>query len=393
MLFAYQGYTAAGANARGTVEAPDEREALRLLQARGVFARSLAAPRPPRPLRGSARAALYRGLGALLAAGLPLDRALDMLGSEDAAPDAAAALARVRADVREGAPLARALAAAGAGADGFERAALASAERTASLPAALERLASLLEAREAARGRVRGALVYPSFVLALGFAVAGVMLGFVVPRTTAALAESGLPMPAASRWLVAGAKTAAFALAPLALGALAALAAAKARARRSPAAARALDRFLLRLPLLRAGRLAAAERFASVLGALAAGGTPVPEAMPLAAAATGHPWIQARLAEAAVRVEAGEPLAAALGGVPLVGPELAPWARIGEAGGCLPAMLDAAAARLRGRWERWLSVRLALLEPALLAGVGLFVLALALALVLPVLQLARTAGV
>ncbi|MBQ3811211.1 MAG: hypothetical protein II839_10380 [Kiritimatiellae bacterium] len=51
MLFAYQGYTAAGADARGTVEAPDEREALRLLQARGVFARSLAAPRPPRPLR------------------------------------------------------------------------------------------------------------------------------------------------------------------------------------------------------------------------------------------------------------------------------------------------------------------------------------------------------
>lgn len=392
MLFAYRGYTAAGADARGTVDAADEREALRQLQARGVFVRSLAAPRPPRALRPAARAALYRGLGALLGAGLPLDRALDMLAGEGVSADAAAALARVRADVREGAPLADALAGGGAGADAFERAALASAERTATLPAALERLAALLEAREAARGRVRGALVYPCFVLALGCVVAGAMLGFVVPKTTAMLAESGLPLPAASRALVAGAKGVVFVLAPLALAALLAWAAAKARARRSAAAARALDRFLLRLPLLRAGRLAAAERFASVLGALAAGGTPVPQALPLAAAATAHPWIEARLADAAARVEAGRPLAEALGAVPLVGPELAPWARIGEAGGCLPAMLAAAAARLRARWERWLSARLALLEPALLAGVGLFVLALALALVLPLLTIAKTAG-
>ncbi|MBQ9726032.1 MAG: type II secretion system F family protein, partial [Kiritimatiellae bacterium] len=69
MLFAYRGYTASGADARGTVDAPDAREAARLLEARGVFARSIAAPRPPRPLRAPARAALYRGLGALLAAG------------------------------------------------------------------------------------------------------------------------------------------------------------------------------------------------------------------------------------------------------------------------------------------------------------------------------------
>lgn len=392
MLFAYKGYTETGADARGTVEAPDAREAARLLQERGVFARSIAAPRPPRPLRAPARAALYRGLGALLAAGLPLDRALEMLLGEGAAPDAAAVLSRVRADVREGAGLAAALERAGSGADAFERAAVASAERAATLPAALERLAGLLESREAARGRVRGALVYPCFVLALGCAVAGVMLGFVVPKTTAMLAENGLPLPAASRWLVAAAKGAVFVFAPLALAALALFAAAKARARRDADAARALDRFLLRLPLLRMGRVAAAERFASVLGALVEGGETVPAAMPLAAAATAHPWIEARLAEAAARVEAGRPLAEALGGVPLVGAELAPWARIGEAGGCLPAMMAAAAARLRGRWERWLSLRLALLEPALLAAVGLFVLLLALAVVLPLPQMMKGLG-
>ena len=69
-------------------------------------------------------------------------------------------------------------------------------------------------------------------------------------------------------------------------------------------------------------------------------------------------------------------------------PRLAPGGRVGEAGGCLPQMLDAASSRLRARWERTLSTRLALLGPVLLAVVGLFVLALALGLVLPLLRVA-----
>ena len=62
-------------------------------------------------------------------------------------------------------------------------------------------------------------------------------------------------------------------------------------------------------------------------------------------------------------------------------------ARAALAGGA--EMLAVAAGRFKARWERTLALRLSMLEPALLASVGLFVFALALALVLPVLSLAN----
>ena len=389
MTFLYRGYTAEGAARAGRVEAPDEAAAAKALLAQGVYARSL---RPlaasARPLAASARAALYRELGALLGAGLPLDRALALLRAEGASADGAAALERVADGVREGRGLADALALSGAGPGAFERAAVASAEASATLPAMLARLADRLEAEEAARGAVRAALVYPCFVLLLGVAVAAVLLGVVVPSASRALADAGLPLPASSRWLVGAARLAVFGLVPAALLAALALLLAKARARRDRAFASRLDAFLLRLPGAQPARERAAQRFASILGALAGGGVPVPDALPLAAAGTARPFLEDAFADATARVRAGTPLADALSPVPHVGAMLAPWARVGDAGGCLPQMLDAASARLRARWERTLSVRLALLGPVLLALVGLFVLALALGLVLPLLRIA-----
>ena len=135
-------------------------------------------------------------------------------------------------------------------------------------------------------------------------------------------------------------------------------------------------------------RLLAAQRFASILGTLAEGGMPLPDALPLAGAGTGRPSIEEDVAEATARIRGGESPAAAIGRIPHVGPALAQWVRVGEAGGCLPQMLAVAAGRLRARWERLLSGRLALLGPVLLALVGLFVFVLALGLLLPMLSVA-----
>ncbi|MBR1609560.1 MAG: type II secretion system F family protein, partial [Kiritimatiellae bacterium] len=108
--------------------------------------------------------------------------------------------------------------------------------------------------------------------------------------------------------------------------------------------------------------------------------------------AMGRPSLEKEALAAAERVRAGEALAQAVSAIPYVGPELARWAAVGEAGGCLPKMLGAAAARLKARWERVLAMRLAMLEPVLLAAIGAFVFALALALLLPVLDMAKAAS-
>lgn len=392
MEFRYRGYTENGASASGRIEASDAAAAALALRGRGVFVRSVSPVAASlKTLSGGARAALWRELGALLSAGLPADSALSLLRRRADGAEAAA-VARIEEGVRAGRGFAAAISAAGTGAGAFECAALASAESGATLPEMFSRLADGLDAAEEARSAVRAALAYPCFVLALGAAVAVGMAAFVVPVMSAKLAESGLEMPASSRFVVGACRFAALCLAPLAAAAAALFAAARARARRDAGFAEALDRFLSRAPFSRYRRLRAAGRFSSVLSVLAGGSVPLAEAMPLAAAGTGRPWLESRVRAAAERVKSGTSPAEALAGVPELGEELAQWIRVGEAGGCLPEMLYAASRRLDAAASRILATRLSLLGPALLALVGAFVLALSLALLLPVVQLSTSAG-
>ncbi|MGI5869210.1 MAG: type II secretion system F family protein [Kiritimatiellia bacterium] len=387
----YSGYKADGSSCRGRIEAASAKEALRRLADVGVFAESVRPLGVSAPLGVSRRASIYRELGALLGAGLPMDRALGlMMGSEDAA--VSSALAVVMSGVREGRRLADSVAAACDGMQAHERAALTAAEHSATLPAMLPKVADILESQEQVRERIRSALVYPTFVLVLGVVIATVMLGVVVPRTSAMLADSGLELPTASRLAVAVAKGFAVASVALAVALFAAWAAARRSAARSRGRAVAIDRFLLRLPFMRAAHALAGMRFASTLSALTRSGMPVVDALPIAGASTGRPWIGRCVEEQAEAVRNGQSLSSAISALPHIGREIGDWVRVGEAGGCLEAMLDAAAGRLQREWDRALTRRLALLEPAILAAVGLFVLVLALALILPVVGMARAIG-
>ena len=390
MLYSYHAYGSDGKPVRGTLYATDERDAARRLLELGLYAGRIVSAPAPRPFRTGTRAALYRELGALLSAGLPLDRALDILTEQ--MPDFSAVLDTLREGVRSGRGLAAPLSETASGASSFERAILASAEKSATLPMMLGRLADFLETEDATRASIRSALIYPSFVLTLGLVVATVMLGVVVPKTTAVLADAGMELPASSRYLVQGARILLFLILPLLGAAVAAFFTAKLRARKNRTAAVSLDRFLLRLPGMGPVRLRAAQRFASVFGILLESGTTVPDAIPLSAAAMGHPHLETAVLQARDRIVGGASPAKELASVPYLGVELAQWIRVGEAGGCLPAMLSVASSRLDARATRALSSRIALLEPSLLAAVGLFTLALALALLLPVLNLRKMAG-
>ena len=110
-------------------------------------------------------------------------------------------------------------------------------------------------------------------------------------------------------------------------------------------------------------------------------------ALPLAGAASGNAWIARELDTQSAEVRRGKAASAALADVAALAPWLAEWARVGEAGGCLDAMLDVAAARAGNAWKRFSERALSLFGPAVLVAVGAFVLAVALAVLLPVTSL------
>jgi general secretion pathway protein F len=221
-------------------------------------------------------------------------------------------------------------------------------------------------------------------------AVAVLLLGVLVPRAQAALAAGGIALPSASLAVVRVARGVAWGAAGLLLALTAGAAALSRLCRVDDAWQVRADR--LRLTLPGAGRIAArlaAARFASTLAVLAGAGVPLVEALPLAGAATGNRWLERRVAQETERVRHGLALEAAIRAIPPLAGPLAEWIRVGEAGGCLDRMLEAAARREQAEWERAMTRLLALFEPAVLVAVGLFVLAVALAVLLPVTALTR----
>jgi general secretion pathway protein F len=385
----YRGYAADGSARQGRIDAESVKPALRELTAQGIFVEHIRLAGPARKgLRAERRAALYRELATLLKAGIPLERALGLLMDSAAGGDAGAELAPVRDAVREGQPLATALAQTDGRMDDYEKAAVLAAERTATLPEILLTLAEYQEERGKALEKLRSAAIYPCFVLVLGLAVAFLMLGLLVPRTQAALSASGVALPPASLAVVSVARVVAYAAGALTLLAVLAGVAVSGLCHRDEQWRLKVDRVKLSIPWV-GRRLAAlaAARFASTLAVLARAGVPLVEGVGLAGQATGNRWLAAWIGRQAERVRHGEALSTALSEVQPLTPSLGEWVRVGEAGGCLEDMLDVAAQRAQAQWERSVTRVLSLFEPVVLVVVGAFVLAVALAVLMPITSL------
>jgi general secretion pathway protein F len=148
------------------------------------------------------------------------------------------------------------------------------------------------------------------------------------------------------------------------------------------------DAIFLRLPL--AGRLARgynAARFGATLAMLAGAGVPILKALQAAAETLGNRAMRADALDALVQVREGAPLASALASKPRFPGLLAMFARLGEQTGTLPRMLQRAAVQMSAEVQRRALAAATLLEPLLVVAMGVVVLIIVLAVLLPIIQL------
>ncbi|MCX6995576.1 MAG: type II secretion system F family protein, partial [Kiritimatiellaeota bacterium] len=103
----------------------------------------------------------------------------------------------------------------------------------------------------------------------------------------------------------------------------------------------------------------------------------------------GSAWVSARTAEGAEQVRQGRSLAEALRGIEPLNAALPAWVQAGEASGHLDVLLDHAADRYQQQWDRLITRGLSVLELVLILAVGLFVLLIAIAILLPILTMNR----
>ena len=328
-----------------------------------------------------------RQLAGLVGSGLPLERALTALADESEDARQRELLSHLKSEVNAGSPFARALATAPREFDDVYRAVVAAGEASGALGAVLERLADDLEARQALRARLLGAMLYPAIVSVIALVIVTFLVTYVVPQVASVFSSSKRALPALTSlmlavsafvrqwgWAVAAALAVGSALFVL--------------ARRGEAFRERTDALLLRLPLV--GRLARgynAARFGGTLAMLAGAGVPILKALQAAAETLGNRAMRADALDALVQVREGAPLASALAGKKRFPGLLAMFARLGEQTGQLPLMLQRAATQLAAEVQRRAMALATLLEPLLIVAMGGVVMLIVLAVLLPIIQL------
>ncbi len=397
--YSYKAFDAEGRPRRGLIEAADTKAARERLASQGLYPEWLGLASSSLPRRPDAftrrgvpiahRAVLYKDLSVLIGSGLPLIQALDILLQSPELAAARSLLAGAKDGIREGRSLADSLAAAGGSLTDFEHAMIEVGEKTGSLDAALDGLSLFLEAESRLRQRAAAALVYPSIVLVAAAILAVIMLGFALPAAGRLLEEqTGAPPPALLRAMIGLGRLLMWGGPFLLVGAMGAGAWARRRWRRALPFRERLERLLFRIPMVGRGRtLLVNLRFSRTLALLLRSGMTLVEAIPLAGRATGSAWLARLLLDETENIRQGGNLAEALRRIPPLSESLPAWALAGEASGALEHLMNTAAAHYQYQWERHTTRALSLLEPLLIAVIGLFVLLVTLSVLLPILAL------
>ena len=326
-------------------------------------------------------------LAGLVSSGLQLERALSALADEADRPEQQRLVASLRAEVNAGSSFARALAQHPREFDASYRAVVAAGEQGGQLGAVLDRLATDLEEREALRNKLISAALYPAIVTLFAIVIVVFLMSYVVPQVATVFAGSKRALPMLTV-IMLGLSNLVRQWGWLLALLLAAGGAALVQARRNDALRERMDATWLKLPLV--GRIARgynAARFAATLAMLAGAGVPILRALQTAAETLNNRALRADALDALVLVREGAPLAGALASKKRFPGLISMFARLGEQTGQLPAMLERAAGQLSAEVQRR-ALRLAtLLEPLLIVVMGLVVMLIVLAVLLPIIQL------
>ena len=328
-----------------------------------------------------------RQLAGLVGSGLPLERALTALSDEAESPRQHELVAHLKSEVNAGSSFARALATAPREFDDVYRAVVAAGEQSGALGPVLESLADDLEQRQALRAKVVGAMLYPAIVSVVALVIVIILVTYVVPQIAGVFTSSKRALPALTVAMLA---ISAFVRQWGWAVALAVVAGATtySLARRGEAFRERSDAAMLRLPFV--GRLARgynAARFGSTLAMLAGAGVPILKALQAAAETLGNRAMRADALDALVQVREGAPLASALAGKKRFPGLLAMFARLGEQTGQLPQMLLRASVQLAAEVQRRALAAATILEPLLIVVMGLVVVLIMLAVLMPIIQL------
>jgi type IV pilus assembly protein PilC len=262
-----------------------------------------------------------------------------------------------------------------------------SAEISGNLDDVLRQLAAYMSRDESAKRKVRSAMIYPAIVVSLAVVVVGVLVAFVLPAFAQLFGEFRAEMPPTTRLLLAAGAFCRDHVIEIFGVLLLAMAGTGIFATRQ-SGRDFYDVVLLRLPMLGIiVRYAIIERYLRTLATLARAGVPITRMLDTAITAVGNAEYRAGLASVREDMLSGEGFATPLERTDLFPRIVIQMVRVGEETGSLDANLEQAAEHYAEEVDYRLKRMIAIIEPALVIGVGVVVGFIAVSVIAPMYAL------
>ena len=391
--FLWEGTDRKGQKVKGKSLASNEAAVRTELRRQGVVPTRIRKQRP-KLFAGNAKittgdiAIFSRQLATMLAAGIPLVQAFEIVGNGHENAAMQKLILSIKADVEGGSALAEALAKHPLYFDDLFVNLVEAGEQAGALETLLDKIATYKEKTEAIKKKIKKALTYPAAVLVVAFVVTTILLIFVIPAFEDLFKGFGADLPSFTRMVIdlsVFVRTQGYILALLIGAGIAAFIYFK---KRSRAMRQFLDKFTLKMPVI--GPImqkASIARYARTLSTMFAAGVPLVEALESVAGATGNIVYENGVMEMRDEVATGQRLQQAMENTDLFPNMVIQMIAVGEESGSLDDMSAKVADFYEEDVDNAVDNLSSLLEPMIMAILGVLVGGLVVAMYLPIFKM------
>ncbi|ENE1252762.1 MULTISPECIES: type II secretion system F family protein [Stenotrophomonas] len=355
----------------------------------------------PKPLFGAAGspvkpkdiAFFSRQMATMMKSGVPIVSALDIIASGHKNPRMKKLVDTIRTDIEGGSSMYEAVSKHPVQFDELYRNLVRAGEGAGVLETVLDTVATYKENIEALKGKIKKALFYPIMVVVVAMLVSGIMLVFVVPQFEDVFKSFGAELPAftqlvvnLSRFMVSWWWLIFLIVVGSAVGAIMAY-------KRSPKMQHAMDRFVLKVPVI--GQImhnSAIARFSRTTAVTFKAGVPLVEALGIVAGATGNTVYEEAVLRMRDDVSVGYPVNMSMKQTNLFPHMVIQMTGIGEEAGALDAMLFKVAEYYEQEVNNSVDALSSLLEPMIMVFIGTIVGGMVIAMYLPIFKLGAVVG-
>jgi type IV pilus assembly protein PilC len=332
-------------------------------------------------------AVFTRQFSVMIDAGLPLVQCLEILGTQEEDKHFSAVILQTRADVEGGASLADAMKKHPKTFDALYSNMVAAGEAGGILDGILKRLATYIEKSVKLKGQVKSAMIYPVAVIVIAAVVVGAIMIFVIPTFKSLFDGLGAQLPLPTIIVMKISEYMVRFLPFYLVGGVVAGYAFK-RYYATDNGRHVIDRIMLQLPVLgMIMRKIAVARFCRTLSTLIASGVPILDGLDITARTAGNIIVEDAIQVTRKSIERGETIAAPLKQTGVFPPMVVQMIGVGEATGALDTMLSKIADFYEDEVDAAVAGMLTLLEPVMIAFLGVVVGGIVIAMYLPIFGL------